>query len=274
MSLTVTVLAAAAAVIGVMAVAAVTARRLGRVAVVDAAWGCSFVALALASATVAGLPWFGHHGGMPGLRWLVVAMVAVWGLRLAIHLGRRIAAETHDDPRYEEMLGGTLVEVPFRAVVLKVFVLQGVVVLVVALPVLVAVRAGTAAGGTWWCVAVGVLVWAIGLGCEAVADRQLAAFKRRSDRPPLLTTGIWSWSRHPNYFGDAAVWWGIWLAGAASTGGPGAVIGLVGPLVMTWFLTAVSGVRLAERRMRGRPGWEAYAARTSIFVPLPPRPTH
>jgi steroid 5-alpha reductase family enzyme len=262
------VLAAAAAVAGVMVVAAVTARRMRRVAVVDVAWGFAFVALAVTSAIVAGLLQPGSSVGDPGLRWLVTAMVVVWGLRLTWHLAGRIFGSDHDDPRYEKMLGGTLAEIPFATVVVKVFLLQGVIVMIVALPVLVAVQSEAVA---WWCVWLGVAVWAIGLGCEAVADRQLAAFMATPDRPRLLTTGIWSWSRHPNYFGDACVWWGIWLAGAASTGWPGALVGLVGPIAMTWFLTAVSGVRLSERRMQGRPGWDEYAARTSIFVPYPPR---
>lgn len=261
-------LTAVLAICGVMAMAAVVARIGGRVAVVDAAWGVAFAALALASSTAVELLRPGGSVGDPGPRWLLVAMVVLWGLRLSWHLGRRVAAGDHDDPRYEQLLGGPLAEVPFRVVVVKVFLAQGVIVLVVAAPVLTVMATAT----RWpWLAVPGAALWLVGVVFEALADRQLARFQRTPDRPPLLTTGVWAWSRHPNYFGDTCVWWGIWLVGGA-TGGPlAAALSAIGPIVMTWFLVAGSGVRLAERRMRGRPGWEEYAERTSIFIPLPPR---
>ncbi len=125
--------------------------------------------------------------------------------------------------------------------------------------------AGPALSVAWpWVVVVGALVWAVGMVVEAAADRQLAAYRAtpKPMRAPILSSGIWAWSRHPNYFGEALIWWGLWLvAGAASGWGPLRWT-LPAPIVLTAIVTVVSGVRIAERRMRGRDGWDAYAART------------
>ena len=249
-----------------MAVTAAWGHRLRRVAVVDVAWGATFAAVAVAGGVVAGL----LGDGSAWRRWLLVALVVVWGVRLAWHLRTRVLGSGHDDPRYEELLGGSYDEVPFSTVVTKVFVLQGVAVVVVSLPVLV----GLVTSPHWaWVVGLGVLVWLVGVVFEAVGDAQLAAYRRlpRSSRPPVLDTGLWAWTRHPNYFGDACVWWGLWLAGGVASGWVAGLFTLVAPVVMTWFLTVVSGARLTDRRMRGRTGWASYEARTPMFFPRPPR---
>jgi steroid 5-alpha reductase family enzyme len=108
---------------------------------------------------------------------------------------------------------------------------------------------------------------------EVVGDRQLATYRARprDQRPPVLDTGLWAWTRHPNYFGDACVWWGIWLTGAVSAGWLPALGTLVAPVTMTHFLRNVTGAQLLERTMSIRPGWDAYAARVPLFVPRPPR---
>ncbi|MFT4265484.1 MAG: DUF1295 domain-containing protein [Nocardioides sp.] len=270
MNALVIVLAGVAAVAVVMTAAAITAKRQGRVAIVDAAWGAAFVLLAVVLVGVSALLREDSDASPRSswLPWLVAALVVVWGVRLTAHLVVRVLGSDHDDPRYEEMLGGKATEVPFVQIVLKVFALQGVIVLLVAAPLYVVALADVS--WSWW-VPVGVVVWLVGVLMESAADRQLKAYRADPDRPPLLRTGVWSWSRHPNYFGDACVWWGIWLAGGTASTWWLALITSLGPIAMTWFLTAVSGVRLAERRMAGRPGWDEYAARTSVFVPLPPR---
>jgi steroid 5-alpha reductase family enzyme len=118
----------------------------------------------------------------------------------------------------------------------------------------------------------GVLLWAVGLGFEVVGDAQLARFKRDpANKGAVMDRGLWLYTRHPNYFGDACVWWGIALVAAES--GLGA-IGVVGAVVMTVLLRRVSGVTLLERSIgERRPGYAAYVARTSPFVPRPPRRT-
>ncbi|GAB4001956.1 DUF1295 domain-containing protein [Nocardioides ultimimeridianus] len=255
----VTYLAAALAVAAVMVGAALWARRIRRYAVVDAAWGAAFVAAAVVGAA-AGTGW---------RRWLLVVLVAAWGGRLTWHLWRRVTTAGHDDPRYEEMMGGPFREVPFPRVAVKVFGLQAAAVAVVSAPVVAG--ESRAPDGAWaWFVVPGVMLWAAGLIFEAVGDAQLAAYKADPDRGPVLDTGLWAWTRHPNYFGDASVWWGLWLVGGVASGPWVALATLPGPLVMTWFLTVVSGARLTDKRMEGRPGWDEYAARTPMFFPRPP----
>lgn len=247
-------LAAAAVVMG--ATAAVAAR-VGRVSVVDVAWGVALVAVAVVCAALAGT-W---------QSWLLVALVGVWGGRLSSHIFTR--ARGHgEDPRYEALLGGTLDEVGLRVAVRKVFLVQGVAVWLVSLPL----QAAAVAGPAWpWLVGAGVAVWVVGVLFEAVGDAQLRAYKRDPDRGPVMDRGLWSWTRHPNYFGDACVWWGVWLAGGLASGWVAGLASLAGPVAMTVWLVWVTGARLLERSMMRRPGYREYAARTSMFVPLPPR---
>jgi len=256
--------AAALTIVVAMGATAAVARAQGRVAVVDAAWGSTFAAVALVGGVVAEL----LSAGSAGRRWLAVALVAIWGLRLASHIVDRLRSTPEEDPRYADMLGGKVGEIPWRRVVLKVFVVQGTAVALICLPVVAGVAVDTRAG---WAIGVGVAVWLLGLVFEAVGDAQLRAYKSDPDRGPVMDRGLWGWTRHPNYFGDACVWWGIWLVGGVAGGWVAALVTLPAPVAMTWFLVFGTGARMTERRMRGRPGWAAYEARTSMFVPRPPR---
>ena len=259
-------LAAAAAV---MTATATVAQRQGRVAVVDVAWGAAFVVAAIGCAAFALLDGAGHAGRT----WLLAALVVVWGTRLAWHIGVRTARHSDEDPRYEKQLGGTLTEVGMARAVRKVFALQGAIVPVIALPLSV----GVVLDVRWWPVVVlGVVVWAVGLVFEAVGDAQLASYRSRprDQRPQVLDTGLWAWTRHPNYFGDACVWWGVWLAGGLASGWIAGLATVVAPVAMTWFLSEATGARLLEQTMMRRPGYPEYAARTSRIVPRPPRSRH
>jgi steroid 5-alpha reductase family enzyme len=244
-----------AAVAVVMGVTAAVSLKVGRVAVVDVAWGLMFVAVALALAVWSPDP----HS------WLLAGLVTVWGGRLAWHIGRRSRGHG-EDPRYAELLG----DGGFSLAVRKVFGVQALAAFVISLPIMVA---GAYDVRMAWAVVVGVVVWLVGLVLEAVGDAQLTAYKGKpkADRPPVLDRGLWRWTRHPNYFGDACVWWGIWLAGALATGWLPGLLTVVAPIAMTYFLAFATGARLLERTMMQRPGYPEYAARTSMFVPLPPR---
>jgi len=120
-------------------------------------------------------------------------------------------------------------------------------------------------------VVLGVAVWVVGVVFETVGDAQLASYQRDPDRGPIMDRGLWGWTRHPNYFGDACVWWGIWLAGGAASGWLPAVVTVLSPLAMTYFIRNVTGAKLLEETMSTRPGWDEYAARVPLFVPRPPR---
>jgi steroid 5-alpha reductase family enzyme len=244
-----------------MGVTAAVAWRIGRVSVVDVTWGLALTGAAVANALIGGDP-FG---------WLLAALVAVWGGRLSWHIWRRSRGHG-EDPRYAAMLAPHTPEADrrawFAAAVRAVFAIQGAAVWLVALPLMAAAVADDACAAV---VVAGIAVWAVGFVVEAVGDAQLAAYKRDPDRGPVMDRGLWAWTRHPNYFGDAAVWWGIWLAGAASAGWVPALVTVVAPVAMTYFLAFATGARLLERTMMQRPGYPEYAARTSMFFPLPPK---
>ncbi len=240
-----------------MVVTALVARAVGRVSVVDVTWGLALVAIGLGAA-VAGT-------GTPWRRWLVFVLVAVWGCRLAWHILRRSRGRG-EDPRYEELLDGG----GFGTAIRKVFLTQGVVICLIALPVLAAGHSDVAWAPLVW---VGVVVWGIGVVFESVGDAQLAAYRRDPDRGPVMDRGLWGWTRHPNYFGDACLWWGIWVAGGLASGWLPALVSVASPIAMTYFIRNVTGAKLLEKTMSTRPGWDEYAARVPLFFPRPPRRT-
>jgi steroid 5-alpha reductase family enzyme len=253
-------LVVSAAAIGVCVVAmlltAYAARRAGRVSVVDVTWGLALTAVATSSALLG--------DGPAWRRWLLVAIVAVWGLRLSWHIWRRSVpsdGQRHgEDPRYTELLGSGR-----GGPLARGWIPQGGAIWFVSLPVQVAAVAGD---GLDLVVALGVAVWVIGVVFESVGDAQLAAYKKDPDRAPVMDRGLWRYTRHPNYFGDACVWWGIWTVAASAW--PGALT-VLSPVVMTYFLVFATGARLLEETMMKRPGYPEYAARTSMFLPLPPK---
>jgi steroid 5-alpha reductase family enzyme len=245
--------ASLAVAVAAMTITALVARRLGRVNVVDVTWGLALVAVALVCALLSPT-WEA---------WLVLGLVAVWGVRLSSHILTRSRGEG-EDPRYAELLG----DGGFSVAVRKVFVVQGAAVWLVSLPL----QAPAVTDVEWlWACWLGVAVWAVGVIFEVVGDRQLATYRARprDQRPPVLDTGLWAWTRHPNYFGDACVWWGIWLTGAVSAGWLPVLVTLAAPVTMTHFLRNVTGARLLERTMSQRPGWDEYAARVPLFFPRP-----
>ena len=241
----------------VMTLTALVAARTGRVSVVDIAWGIALLVVALMCAVLAGT-W---------QSWLLVALVGVWAGRLSSHIFIRSRGHG-EDPRYLVILGGTLPEVGIAVAVRRVFLWQGAAVWLVSLPLQAAAVAGLSRG---WVVWLGVALWSVGVVFETVGDAQLSAYKREPDRGPVLDRGLWSWTRHPNYFGDACVWWGLWLVGGAASGWLAGLASLPAPLAMTVWLVWITGARLLERTLMQRPGYPEYAARTSMFVPLPPR---
>jgi len=258
-SLTSFALVSAASLVAVavlMAVTAVVARRAGRVSVVDVTWGVGFAVVSVVGLLLG--------PGALGRRALLFGIVTIWGSRLALHVHRRNAGKG-EDPRYEKMLAEAPAD-PFAYAVRRVFVVQGLSVWFVSLPIQVAAVTTGGLGVVAW---VGVALWLVGVVFESVGDAQLAAFKADSaNRGKVMDRGLWSLTRHPNYFGDSCVWWGIFLVAADVWPG---VLTVLSPVVMTYFLVFATGARLLEREMAKRPGYPAYQQRTSYFLPLPPR---
>jgi steroid 5-alpha reductase family enzyme len=227
------------------------------VSIVDPGWGFGFVIVAWIA--------FAVGDGCPGRRWLMALLVSVWGLRLAGYLLLRKLRDPGEDPRYgewRERHGSRFALISL----FTVFLLQGLLIWIVSLPVQAAAPQPDALGVLDWA---GVAFWAVGLFFEAVGDRQLSRFRADpANKGKVMDSGLWRYTRHPNYFGDFMVWWGIYLV-AASTGGAWWTV--IAPIVMSTLLIRVSGKGLLEERMQTRPGYPEYLARTSGFFPLPPR---
>jgi steroid 5-alpha reductase family enzyme len=248
--------ASIAALVVVHSITFAIGRRIGRYNVVDVAWGLGFIAVATVAAVLG--------TGDPSRRWLLLALVAIWGLRLSGYIYRRSAGHG-EDPRYADLLRDATV----AQIVGRVFVLQACLTWFISLPLQLSAVTGPTPRHWLAATVAGVLVWSTGLVFEAVGDHQLRVFKADpAHKGLLMDRGLWAWTRHPNYFGDACVWWGLWLI---TLTGWWSVATVLSPTLMTYFLVQVSGARLTEKYMRGRPGFSEYQQRTSFFIPRPPR---
>jgi steroid 5-alpha reductase family enzyme len=231
--------------------------RLRDASIADVFWGPGFALVAVFAMALS---------PPSGRSVLLAVLTTAWGLRLAIYIGARWKKRKEEDRRYQAMRATWGERFPLVSL-FTVFLLQGLLLWVVSLPL----QAGAALGAAQMLGlkdTVGVLVFAIGLGFEAVGDAQLARFLRDpASRGQVMTTGLWRYTRHPNYFGDALLWWGLGVIGSAT----GAWWCLCGPALMTFLLVRVSGVSLLEKDIAGRrPDYGAYVRRTSAFLPLPP----
>lgn len=236
-----------------MSLAFMVAKWRERLDTVDIAWGPAFVTVAWLTV-----------GLKPSFRsWLIVALVSVWAIRLASHILQR-ARTTGEDPRYLELTKKWKGDLWANAYP-RIFLLQGLLVWIVSLPVMVA--SDTLVGWQWltW---LGLLVWLKGFVVETVADRQLAEFLQRTKRPKVLQTGLWRYSRHPNYYGEILQWWGIAVIALQASWG---YIGLLGPLVLTFLIVFVSGIPPIEKRRAKDPEYKDYQRRTSALLLLPPK---
>jgi len=249
---------AGGAVAVVLAGTFAVAKRAGKHSVIDTAWGLLFVAIAVTVFARSS----GH--GDDARRWLLLVLPGLWGLRLATHIGRRTVGKP-EDPRYAQLLAKARGNPDLYALCV-VYLVQGVLAFVIASPILVGGFERGDVGVPAWC---GVALWAIGVFFETVGDAQLEAFRSDpANKDTVMDRGLWRYTRHPNYFGDACVWWGIFLVAADAWPG---VLTIYAPIVMTLLLTKGSGARILEKHMSRRPGWDQYAERTSMFIPRPPR---
>uniref|UniRef100_UPI003D8F9C00 DUF1295 domain-containing protein n=1 Tax=Gordonia sp. B7-2 TaxID=3420932 RepID=UPI003D8F9C00 len=279
----------------IQGVAMLIGHRIGRYNVVDVVWGLGFVGVAWLAVAIG--------DGDATRRWLLAILTSVWGLRLSWHMHVKSRGRG-EDPRYRALLeragagsaasgpnlagAGSAASGPNLAgagsaasgpnvaggnglgiVARKIFATQGASQWFVSLPIQVSAVLGS--GGTLATVltVVGTLLWVGGFGFEAIGDAQLRRFKSDpANKGVIMDRGLWSWTRHPNYFGDACVWWGMWIIAASVWPG---VLTLLSPIAMTYFLVYATGARLLEQSMSKRPGYPEYQARTSYFLPRPPR---
>jgi steroid 5-alpha reductase family enzyme len=232
-------------------------RRIGRYNVVDVTWGIGFVAVATVAAVLGTGDLF--------RRILLLVLVTVWGLRLAWHMYGKSAGKG-EDPRYRKLLGG---DFSAGRVLRKIFVVQAAATWFVSLPLALSSVLGPTPTVLRPVLIAGAALWAVGLLFEALGDHQLRRFKADpANKGAVMDRGLWAWTRHPNYFGDACVWWGLWLI---SITGWLSLCTVFSPVLMTYFLVYATGARLTEKLMADRPGFREYCSRTSFFVPRPPR---
>lgn len=245
---------------GVFLVLWIVSLRTRNASLVDIWWGPGFALIALLSFALA-------PDGALSRRQLVLVLTTIWGLRLGTHLLVRNTGRD-EDFRYAAMRKAWGHGFGMKSLT-RVFLLQAVLMWMVSFPVQAAMRSATPAT-LGLLDKLGILVWAFGLFFETVGDLQLSRFKKdpaNADR--VMDRGLWRFTRHPNYFGDACVWWGLWLIALSV---PGGFWSIVGPITMTVLLTSASGVPMLERTIgERRPGYDEYVRRTSAFLPRPPR---
>lgn len=252
------------AVVALMLVCWRIAVSIRDVSFIDVVWAWGMVYAVAVATVLAGGP--AGPGG-----WALLALVSLWGLRLGGHLfarWRRLGR----DPRYEKIMASALAKKGWsfeRTALLQVFCLQGPLLWAVSLPAQTGILADSGGPLPLWGWA-GVAIALIGIGFETIGDAQLEAFRKNpASKGKVLDTGLWRYTRHPNYFGDFTAWWGIFIVGVAA-GAP--IWTIIGPIFLSFTLTRWSGAPMLEHSLKKhRPGYADYIARTSGFFPLPPK---
>jgi steroid 5-alpha reductase family enzyme len=240
-----------------MAVWFIVAQILRRNDIADIAWGAGFILVAITAMIVS--------EGMVTRSLLVVFLVTLWGIRLAIHIYKRNRGKP-EDPRYrkwrEEWGRHAVIRTLFQ-----LFFLQGLLIVIISLPVTFIIMYGQDPFGILD--ALGVCIWLAGFLFEVIGDYQLAQYKRDpAHKGQIMTGGLWTYTRHPNYFGEVVLWWGIYIVALSVTKGWATILG---PLTITFLILKVSGIPLLEEKYKENEDFRAYKRRTSAFFPLPPR---
>jgi steroid 5-alpha reductase family enzyme len=234
-------------------------RLLKRTDLVDAAWGLAITVAAIASFVI------GEQTIGWNVQTLIVGLIAVWGVRLSYTISVRFR-RTEEDKRYIELRkkwhGNEALNTYGR-----IFIVQAIFATIIGLGsvtvnALEIIQIGVIA-------LIGVIVWLVGFIFESIGDWQLKQFLAdKSNKGKLMTKGLWQYTRHPNYFGEAAQWWGIFIIAVSL---PQGWLAIISPVLITYLLLFVSGVPMTEKAFEGRKGWKAYQKQTSKFLPLPPR---
>ncbi|MCU0388088.1 MAG: DUF1295 domain-containing protein [Chitinophagaceae bacterium] len=242
--------------------------------VADIAWGLGFIWLVCYAALSAPLTPFNV---------ILYVLVTLWALRLTIHIGMRNFRKGQEDFRYRNwrlQWGKTF----YWRTYLQVFLLQGFFQWIISLPIWIAATSGfdfmnfllrpdmpgNLIPGRYHeaTILFGAALWLLGFLFQAIGDYQLARFSKTKQPGQIMQSGLWKYSRHPNYFGEICMWWGIWLMVASFPNGAWAIIS---PVTITWLLAKVSGVPMLEKKYEGNPDFEAYKKRTPALFPWKPR---
>lgn len=220
----------------------------------DVAWGLGFVFMS----------WFSLFLGSPKpISSLVCLLVTIWGLRLSLHIYRRNHGKP-EDSRYATWRKEW--KHFYLQSYLQVFLLQGFLLFLISLPIFFLNFHRT--GDSSLLLVLGFITWLFGFTFEAVSDWQLKQFiQNPQNNGKIMNQGLWHYSRHPNYFGEVTLWWGIFLISFSQTSN---LFSILGPLTISTLILFVSGIPLLEKKYQGRPEYEEYKKSTSVFFPLPP----
>jgi steroid 5-alpha reductase family enzyme len=196
---------------------------------------------------------------------LVYTLVTLWGSRLAIHIGLRSKGKAEDFryKKWREEWGNFFIIRSY----LQVYVLQGFFMVLISLPILIVGIAPPQYFSAF--TLIGLVIWLIGFAFEAIGDYQLSVFiKNKKSTSEIIQTGLWRYTRHPNYFGEVLVWWGIFIITLPFQHG---LWGIISPLIITFLLLYVSGIPMLEAKYKDNAAFQAYKSRTSAFFPMPPK---
>lgn len=237
-----------------MVIVFIIAQAIKNNSIVDIGWGLGFIATALALLFT--------KGQFNNYNFVFVSMILIWGLRLALHIFLR-ARGKGEDFRYAQWRKEWGKNAAVKAF-FKVFVLQGIIMLIVALPIIIVFSSAKNQLNIFSLI--GFLIFAFGFLFESIADFQLYCFKKNpKNKGKIITSGLWKYTRHPNYFGEAVLWWGIAIF---TIGAENYIISFIGPIVINLLLVFVSGVPLLEKKYTGNIEWEEYKKITPAFVPV------
>lgn len=251
----------ALSIFGLMTFVYLISLKIKDVSIIDVFWGLGFVLLARVLLS--------FNDSAFTLQYLVAVMVTIWGARLALHIGLRKMSDRKEDWRYARWRKDWGKNFWWMSY-FRIFILQGVLMSIVSAPIwLSALQTSTEIHWTVW---LGTSLWLIGFVFEAVGDAQLSMFveaKRAGKvKKKIMTTGLWRYTRHPNYFGEISQWWGLFIVISTYSYG---WVGIISPLLITYLLLKVSGISVIEDKYKNDKEFKAYKKRTSALIPMPPK---
>ncbi len=224
--------------------------------VADIAWGAGFVVISM---------YLFYSQPQSAVATLIYLLVTVWGMRLSVHIAAR-SQDKGEDFRYKKWREEWGKYFMIRSY-FQVFVLQGFLMLIMSTPIIIAGVASSKDLNMW--TLLGFFMWLIGFAFEAIGDYQLTVFiKQKQNKDDIIQTGLWKYTRHPNYFGEILLWWGIFIITIPLEN---SLWGIISPMTITYLLLKVSGIPLLEKKYADNPQFQAYKKRTSLLIPMPPK---
>lgn len=240
-----------------LSVVFVFAHGMKRYDLIDSAWGPAFVVVAFCIVA--------KHGIINPTSMVLILMVSAWALRLSFHVFTRFLASKKEDRRYVELRKKWPQKNIGLQMYLRVYLAQALFATLISLPVIFVLGQGSQSTQI---ASIGMAVWLVGIVIESVADSQLKIFLSvPENRGRVMKDGLWGYSRHPNYFGEILLWWGIGIIGYST---PYLSLAFIGPIIITLLIVFVSGIPPAERNAAKKSGWKEYAAKTNALIPWPP----